>query len=168
MGKSSNKIGSKFEKRLEKQFEKYRIEGKAYIFKCHVDWVCIRSGSKIVSAYPKKQSNMLDFVGFLSDGTHVIFEAKTCANKTSFPLSNIKEYQFDLNKELYNYTENIFYIIEMREHKEVYLLHAKDLQNFIDNNERKSIPYYILKEIATKVNGLDILGHIGGVDGGNL
>lgn len=160
MGSSSNSIGAKFEKRLEKQFEKYRKEGKAYIFKCHVDWVCIRKGAKIVSAYPKKQSDMLDFVGFLRNGSHVIFEAKTCANKTSFPLSNIKEYQFDLNKELYNYTENIFYIIEMREHNEVYLLHAKDLQHFIDNNERKSIPYNTLKEIAVEVNGLDILSHI--------
>lgn len=40
----SNKIGSKFENRLTKQFEKYRKEGRAYIFKVPVEWVIIRNG----------------------------------------------------------------------------------------------------------------------------
>lgn len=158
---TSNRVGADFEKRLSVKFEEYRKEGIAYIFKCHTDWVVIRGvGGRISTAYPKKQSDMLDFVAFLPNGKHAIFEAKTCNNKSSFPLSNIKEYQFNLNRELYKYTDDIFYIIEMREHNEVYLLHASDLQSFVDNNERKSIPYDVLKEIAILIEDLDILKYI--------
>ena len=56
----SNKIGAKFENRLTKQFEKYRNEGKAYIFKVPTEFIVLRKGAKIVSAFPKKQSPCLD------------------------------------------------------------------------------------------------------------
>ncbi len=40
----SNKIGAKFENRLTKQFEKYKKEGKAYIFKIPVEFTVLRKG----------------------------------------------------------------------------------------------------------------------------
>ena len=111
----SNKIGAKFENRLTKQFEKYRNEGKAYIFKIPTEFVVLRKGAKIVSAFPKKQSPCLDYIGILPNGKSIVFEAKTTANKTSFPLSNIKDYQYDLIDEIQNYANNVFFIIEFRE-----------------------------------------------------
>ena len=49
----------------------------------------------------------------------ITLKAKTIANKTSFPLSNIKDYQYDLIKEISQYANNVFFIIEFREFKEV-------------------------------------------------
>ena len=156
----SNKIGSTFESKLTEVFEKYRREKKAYIIKVPTEITIIRKGARIVSAFPKKQSPCLDYIGILPNGKAIIFEAKTCKNKTSFPLANIKDYQYDLMDEIYNYVDNIFYIIEFREHNEVYLVHANKVKEFKETNERKSIPYGEFKNIGTLINDLDVLKYI--------
>lgn len=156
----SNKIGSNFENRLTKQFEKYRNEGKAYIFKIPNEFVVLRKGAKIVSAFPKKQSPCLDYIGILPNGKSIVFEAKTTANKTSFPLSNIKDYQYDLIDEIQNYANNVFFVIEFRELNEVYLVHGQAIKEFKENNERKSIPYKEFKNIGILMEDLDVLKYI--------
>lgn len=156
----SNKIGAKFENRLTKQFEKYRKEGKAYIFKIPTEFVVLRKGAKIVSAFPKKQSPCLDYIGILPNGKSIVFEAKTTANKTSFPLSNIKDYQYDLIDEIQNYANNVFFIIEFREFNEVYLVSGLAIREFKENNLRKSIPYKEFKNIGILMNDLDVLKYI--------
>lgn len=167
MGKNSNKIGSKFEKKLSNMFQKYRKEGKAYIIKIPVDWVVLRKGSKIVSAFPKKESDCLDYIGFLPSGKAIIFEAKSydaTGGKTikPFPLSNIKEYQYNLVEELNLYVNNIFYIIEVRliDNNEVYLVNANEVRKFKKQNERKSIPYDTLKQIGILIKDLDVLKYL--------
>lgn len=164
---TSNKIGATFEGKLTKIFEKYRKEQKAYIVKVPTEFVILRRGQKIVSAFPKKQSPCLDYIGVLKSGKFITFEAKSYdaigkKQPKPFPLSNIRPYQFDLNKEIYNYTDNIFYIIEARleDRNDTFLLHARDLQSFVDNNERKSIPYETLKKIAIQMDDLDILKYL--------
>ena len=156
----SNKIGSKFENRLTKQFEKYRKEGKAYIFKVPTEFVVLRKGAKIISAFPKKQSPCLDYIGILPNGKSIVFEAKTTANKTSFPLSNIKDYQYDLIDEIQNYANNVFFVIEFREYNEVYLVSGLAIREFKENNLRKSIPYKEFKNIGILMNDLDVLKYI--------
>ena len=156
----SNKIGAKFENRLTKQFEKSRKEGKAYIFKIPNEFVVLRKGAKIVSAFPKKQSPCLDYIGILPNGKAIVFEAKTTANKTSFPLSNIKDYQYDLIDEIQNYANNVFFIIEFRELNEIYLVSGEEVEKFKENNERKSIPYKEFKNIGILMEDLDVLKYI--------
>ena len=156
----SNKIGAKFENRLTKQFEKYRSEGKAYIFKIPTEFIVLRKGAKIVSAFPKKQSPCLDYIGILPNGEAIVFEAKTTANKTSFPLSNIKDYQYDLINEIQNYVNNVFFIIEFRELNEVYLVSGNAILDFKENNIRKSIPYKEFKNIGILMEDLDVLKYI--------
>ena len=156
----SNKIGAKFENRLTKQFEKYRKEGKAYIFKIPNEFIVLRKGTKIVSAFPKKQSPCLDYIGILPNGEAIVFEAKTTANKTSFPLSNIKDYQYDLINEIQNYVNNVFFIIEFRELNEVYLVSGNAILDFKENNIRKSIPYKEFKNIGILMEDLDVLKYI--------
>ena len=109
--KNSNKEGKEFEDMLTAQFNKYRAEGKMYCIKVPTEIVLIRNGAKIVSAFPKAKSEALDYLGILSTGECITFEAKSSNNKTSFPLSQIKEYQFELHKEIRNYTKKVFYII---------------------------------------------------------
>lgn len=167
MANKSNKIGAKFENKLNKVFQKYRDEGNAYIIKIPVDWTVLRKGSKIVSAFPKKESDCLDYIGFLPNNKAIVFEAKSydaTGGKSikPFPLSNIKEYQYDLVEELYKYIDNVFYIIEVRleKYNEVYLIPATKVKEFKETNEIKSIPYDTLKEIGTLVEDLDILKYL--------
>ena len=156
----SNKIGSKFEQKLTEQFEQYRKDKKAYIFKVPTEFVVLRKGSKIVSAFPKKQSPCLDYIGILHNGKSIVFEAKTTANKTSFPLSNIKDYQYNLITEISHYVNNVFFIIEFRELNEIYLVSGKAIQEFKENNTRKSIPYSDFKNIGILMNDLDVLKYL--------
>ena len=106
-------------------------------------------------------------IGFLPNNKAIVFEAKSYDGTGSksikpFPLSNIKDYQYDLVEELYKYIDNVFYIIEVRLDKtsEVYLISAAKVKEFKETNERKSIPYDTLKEIGTLVEDLDILKYL--------
>ena len=168
MSRISNKIGAKFENKLNKVFQKYRDEGKAYVIKIPVEWCVIRGAKgKIVKAFPRDKSDCLDYIGFLPNNKAMVFEAKSYDGTGSksikpFPLSNIKDYQYDLVEELYKYIDNVFYIIEVRLDKtsEVYLISAAKVKEFKETSERKSIPYDTLKEIGTLVEDLDILKYL--------
>jgi len=156
----SNKIGAKFEEKLNKVFEKYRKEKKAYIFKVPTEFVILRQGAKIVSAFPKKQSPCLDYIGILNDGNVIVFEAKTTKNKTSFALNNIRDYQFDLIDEINHYVNCVFFIIEFREHNETYLVNGEKIKEFKENNTRKSIPYSDFKNMGALMTDLDVLKYL--------
>ena len=157
---NSNKIGAKFEDKLTKQFEEYRKEKKAYIFKIPTEFVVLRKGAKIISAYPKKQSPCLDYIGILPNGKSIVFEAKTTKNTASFPLKNIKPYQFELIKEINHYVDCVFFIIEVRKLNETYLVSGDAKLDFKENNERKSIPYKEFKNIGILMEDLDVLKYI--------
>ena len=159
---TSNKIGSTFEAKLIRVFNKYRKEGKAYIIKIPGEVTIIRKGAKIVNALHRQKSDCLDFLGLMPDGKGIVFEAKTTKNKTSFPLSNIQEYQYKLADELLGYVQSVFYIVEFRELNEIYLVHSNKIKEFINNNERKSIPvsWFREKENATLMEDLDILKYL--------
>lgn len=156
----SNKIGAKFEEKLTEQFEHYRKEKKAYIFKIPTEFVVLRKGAKIINAYPKKQSQCLDYIGILSNGEVIVFEAKTTKNKTSFPLKNIKPNQYELIKEINYYVDCVFFIIEFRELNETYLVSGNAILDFKENNTRKSIPHDRFKEIGVLMEDLDVLKYI--------
>ena len=159
---TSNKIGSIFESKLIKVFEQYRKEGKAYIIKVPSEVTIIRHGAKIVNAIHRQKSDCLDFIGLMPNGKGIIFEAKTTKNKTSFPLSNIQDYQYKLADELLGYVKSVFYIVEFRELNEIYLVHSNNIKEFIDNNERKSIPISWFRDEtnATLMKDLDILKYL--------
>ena len=159
---TSNKIGSTFEAKLIRVFNRYRKEGKAYIIKIPGEVTIIRKGAKIVNALHRQKSDCLDFLGLMPDGKGIVFEAKTTKNKTSFPLSNIQEYQYKLADELLGYVQSVFYIVEFRELNEIYLVHSNKIKEFINNNERKSIPvsWFREKENATLMEDLDILKYL--------
>ena len=161
MAKTSNKIGGVFERKLNKVFEKYRTERKAYIIKVHTKATPIRDKKgRVIKVLYSEKSDCLDYIGLLPNGKPIIFEAKTAEGKTSFPLNNIKDYQYDLFDEIYFYTDNIFYIIELRHHNEVYLVHANKIKEFRENNTRKSIPYEEFKNMGILMEDLDVLKYL--------
>lgn len=158
---TSNKEGKEWEDMLTAQFNKYRENGEMYCIKIPTDWIVLRKGSRIVSAFPKAKSQCLDYLGICKDGSCLSFEAKSTNNKTSFPLSQIKDYQFGLHKEIRMYAKKVFYIIRFKKLKRYFLVDSFEIDKFIEVNERKSIPINMFgNEIGIEMNDLDILKHI--------
>lgn len=143
----------------------YRDEDIAYIYKKPTPIRVVKTdfkngGKKITEAFYEAPST-LDFNGIYK-GKYIEFDAKECLNKTSYPLSNIHEHQIKHIRNIYNHGGIVFLIIWMNE--KYYILKGKDLIEFIDNNERKSIPYEYIKtkgiEIKLTLRGLDYLSKL--------
>ena len=90
----------------------------------------------------------LDYNGVYR-GKYIEFDAKECKNKTSFPLSNIKEHQLLHIKRVLNHGGIAFIILFMN--NEFYVLDGNFLVKYIDNNTRKSISYEVIKNECYKI-----------------
>lgn len=111
-------------------------------------------------SYPSRKSTVinkavfehistLDYNGVYK-GKYIEFDAKETKSTTSFPLSNIQNHQINHIRNVLKHKGIIFLIIYMN--SMFYLLDGKLLIDFIDKNERKSIPYDYLKENAKIIN----------------
>ena len=137
--------------------EYYRINDIAYVYKkptpiklVDVDY---KSG-KIKEAYFQTPSTT-DYNGIYK-GKYIDFEAKETKSKTAFSLSNIHEHQI---KHLINVKKHggvSFIIVRFTALNETYFLSTDNLEQFIKNYERKSIPLSFFKQygkiIKTKYN----------------
>ena len=129
----------------------------------HVDYP-MRSKAVITEAYYKIPSTT-DYNGVYK-GYYIDFECKENHNKTIFPLRNIHPHQI---KHLINIEKHRgigFLIVYWAHQNEYYLLTIKTLTKFIDENERKSIPYEVFKKegILIKEGYLPRLDYLAAVD----
>ena len=155
--KNSNKIGASFEQRIQRVLDELREEKVGYIVKIPTEMRLIRARGRIVSAFTVPQEEkgyhcLLDFHGILKSGKTICIEAKSCANKTSFPLDNIKPYQLPLLKELMDYGALGYFIIEMRGVERTFLFEGYKFIEYINELERKSIPVKDMEEIGMELN----------------
>ena len=139
--------GMKLENLINQTNEYYIEKDIAIIYKkptpilvCQVDY----KKNKILEGYYKTPST-LDYNGIYK-GKYIDFDAKETLNKTSFPLSNIHDHQLLHMKRVIEHGGISFLIIKMN--NLYYLLDGNIILNFIDNNNRKSIPYEFIKENA--------------------
>jgi len=102
---------------------------------------------RIKDAYFKEKSTF-DYNGVYK-GKYIDFEAKESHSKTSFPLSNIHPHQLEHLKDILPHGAIAFLIVAIRD--EFYLLKGEDLLEFINCNERKSIPYDFFEENCKKI-----------------
>ena len=72
-------------------------------------------------------------------GKYIDFEAKETKLKY-FPLSNIHKHQIEHLKRIIEHGGIGFILVNFKLANQIYLLFGKELFNFIDKNERKSIP----------------------------
>ena len=79
-------------------------------------------------------------------GKYIDFEAKETKSKTSFPLSNIHQHQILHLRSIINHGGIAFIIVRFISLNETYFMDANDLFSFLDNTDRKSIPYSYFKE----------------------
>ena len=139
--------GMKLENLINQTNEYYIENDISIIYKkptpilvCQVDY----KKNKILEGYYKTPST-LDYNGIYK-GKYIDFDAKETLNKTSFPLSNIHDHQLLHMKRVIEHGGISFLIIKMN--NLYYLLDGNIILNFIDNNNRKSIPYEFIKENA--------------------
>ncbi len=111
-------------------------------------------------SYPNDRSHLIDKAVYSSistldyngiyRGKYIEFDAKECHSKTSFPLSNLKEHQFEHIKKVIKQGGIAFLIIFMND--EFFLLKGEDIIEFKNTTERKSIDFDYLKTHAYKIS----------------
>ena len=142
--------GMTLEKELNDSNEYYREEDKAIIYKkptpikiVKVDYPS-RDKAMIKEAYFTVPSTT-DYNG-IYNGKYIDFEAKETKSKTSFTLDNIHPHQIEHLKKIEKHHGIAFLLVRFTTLNETYLLFAKDFLEFINNEERKSIPINFFKE----------------------
>ncbi len=132
--------------------EYYRINDIAYIYKkptpiklVNVDY----KAGKIKEAYFETPSTT-DYNG-IYNGKYIDFEAKETTSKTSFSLANIHKHQINHLINVKNKGAISFIIVRFTVLDETYFLDTNLLEEFIKNNERKSIPIAFFKEYGTMI-----------------
>lgn len=143
----------------------YQDEDIAYIYKkatpIKVVNVVYKSGGKRITDAFYETPSTLDYNGIYK-GRYIEFDAKVTQNKTSFPISNVHEHQIKHIRNIYRHGGIVFLIISMN--SKYFLLPGKSFIEFLDSNERKSIPYeYIVNnsyEIRLTLRGLDYINII--------
>ena len=81
-------------------------------------------------------------------GRYVDFEAKETKSTTSFPLNNIHNHQIEHLKKIYKHGGIGFIIVRFTSLNKTYLLFINDLINFLNKNERVSIPVNYFEEFG--------------------
>lgn len=103
---------------------------------------------KVVNVeYPKvvikeayfSEPSTLDYTGIYKN-KYIEFDAKETKSKTSFPLSNIHNHQLNHINKITKHGGIAFLIVRFSTLNKNYLLEATKLLDFINNNDRKSIP----------------------------
>lgn len=148
--KSHSYRGANLEEDLNQTNQYYLDLNKANIHKkptpitvVRVDYPS-RNKAKIVEAYYKIPSTT-DYNGVYRSKA-IDFEAKETKSDTAFPLKNIHPHQLDHMRNVEYHGGVCFLIIRFVHYNETYLLYFKDLDRFIQTNDRKSIPYAWIKE----------------------
>ena len=142
--------GMTLESELNNSNEYYREEDIAIIYKkptpikvVKVDYPS-RNEAKIKEAYYTTPSTT-DYNG-LYKGRYIDFEAKETKSKTSFTLDNIHPHQIKHLERIGNHNGIAFLIVRFTTINETYLIMANDFIEYINTNERKSIPLSYFKE----------------------
>ena len=142
--------GMTLESDINSSNEYYREIDKAYIYKkptpikiTKVDYPS-RDKTVIKEAFFTIPSTT-DYNGIYK-GKYIDFEAKETKSKTSFSLSNIHSHQITHLNNISRHKGISFLIVRFTSLDETYLLETKYLMEFINNNERKSIPLEYIKE----------------------
>ncbi len=116
--------------------------------------------SKVI--YPTKNSKIIteaffelpsttDYNGIYK-GRYIDFDAKEVKKGKSFPLSNIHKHQIEHLKRIIEHGGISFLIVRFYVNNTTYLLETKKLLDFIDKNDRSSIPIDYFENNCIKIN----------------
>lgn len=133
-----------------------------------------RSAAKITEAYFKLPSTT-DYNGIYR-GKYIDFEAKECAQKTSFPFKMIHPHQIRHLSSVLKHGAIAFLIVRFSEYDEMYFIPAGKVIDFYNTADRHSIPYKWFREngflipssYLKPVDYLQIVDKLYFEEGGNL
>ena len=97
-----------------------------------------------------EQKSTLDYNGIYQE-KYIEFDAKETNSKTSFPLSNIHIHQINHIKDVLFYKGIVFLIIRFNILNKTYILPGDKLIEFINTEDRKSIPLNFFEENCKQV-----------------
>ena len=169
--------GMTLESEINSSNEYYREINKAFIYKkptpikiVNVDYPS-RDKAVIKEAYFTVPSTT-DYNG-LYKGKYIDFEAKETSSKTSFSLSNIHEHQIRHLKNIHENEGIAFLIIRFTTLNETYLLPANEFFQYLEREEKKSIPISFFKEHAYLLKDnymprIDYLKYVDNLIGGKV
>lgn len=150
---SSANRGMNLEEDIIQSNEYYLRHKMALIYKrptpVQVVKVEYQKNAKITEAYFSEKSTT-DFNG-VYQGRYIDIEAKSTHSKSSFPLSNITKKQFEHLSNVIELGGLAFFIIEFVKHQKTYIVEAKKIIEFKNNEERKSIPYAQFEELGKEI-----------------
>ena len=127
--------------------EYYKEKNIALIYKKPIPIKVLRTNetkTRIKDGFYEQKST-LDYNGIYQE-KYIEFDAKETNSKTSFPLSNIHEHQINHIKDVLFYKGIVFLIIRFNILNKTYILPGDKLINFINTEERKSIPINFFEE----------------------
>lgn len=148
----------------------YRDKNIAIVYKKPTPiQVVSKNGNEITKAFFKEPSTT-DYNGIYK-GKYIDFEAKETNSKTSFPLSNIHKHQVAHLKRVLEQNGICFLIVRFTTLNKTFILFCEDFFQYINNNDRKSIPicyfeekgYLIKEKLAPRVDYIDIVNKYGGI-----
>ena len=128
----------------------YKDNDIAYIYKKPTPIKLVKVDYKIgmiKEAYFEMPSTT-DYNG-IYNGKYIDFEAKETSSKTSFSLSNIHDHQIKHLIDVKNMGAIAFLIVRFTTLDETYYLPCENLEKFIKNSTRKSIPIDFFKKYGT-------------------
>ena len=108
-----------------------------------------RNSAIIKKAYFKTPSTT-DYNGIYK-GKYIDFEAKETTNKNSFPLNNIHSHQIKHLKKINDHGGISFLIVRFTTLNLTYILLYCDLESFILNSDKKSIPLSYFEKYGKKI-----------------
>lgn len=123
----------------------YYIENNiAFIYKkptpIQVTKIDYKNNSIIIKEGYFKEPSTTDYNGLYKE-KYIDFEAKETNSKTSFPLSNIHAHQIKHIRNIVNNNGVCFLIVRFSTLDKNFVLMGNDFLDYIDNHERKSIPF---------------------------
>ena len=163
--------GMTLEDDINKSNQYYIENNIAYIYKkptpIKVTKVEFKGNSKVIKEAFYAEPSTTDYNGIYK-GYYIDFEAKETKNKTSFPLANIHLHQLKHLENISNAGGIGFLIVRFTTLSETYILMNTDLQDYINKEEKKSIPHdyfvkhgYLLKEgLRPRIDYLSIIDNI--------
>lgn len=134
--------GAVLERLIDMTNQQYRNKGVADIRKIPTPVQITSNKAGKITGYTTK-GEWVDYVG-VWNGKTVVFDAKETSVKTSFPLDNISEHQYELLKSWDQKGAHAFLLISFTKLDEIYLLAFKTLEKYWEDARkggRKSIPH---------------------------
>ena len=150
---SSANRGMNLEEDIIQSNEYYLRHKMALIYKrptpIQVVKVEYQKNVKITEAYFSEKSTT-DFNG-VYQGRYIDIEAKSTHSKSSFPLGNITKKQFEHLSNVIELGGLAFFIIEFVKNQKTYIVEAKKIIDYKNNEERKSIPFAQFEELGREI-----------------